>query len=158
MTAAIARRVAPLILAASIMVALATVVKGYSSTGDGFAAGVIVALGTLVHFVALGREFSVHALPAVTRAPALSAIGLVVTLGVAFVPVALGEPPLTHWPPPGAEVAKLGSVELATAFLFDLGVFALVSGTVLSALGLVASLGRGARGSGTPRASRRAGA
>jgi len=157
MTAAVARRLAPLILAASIMVALATVVKGYSSTGDGFAAGVIVALGTLVHYVALGREFSLHALPAVTRSPALASIGLVVTLGVAFVPVVLGQPPLTHWPPPGAEVAKVGSVELATAFLFDLGVFALVSGTVLSAVGLVASLGRGARVSGTPRASRRAG-
>ncbi|HEX2410950.1 MAG TPA: proton-conducting transporter membrane subunit, partial [Solirubrobacteraceae bacterium] len=47
-------------------------------------------------------------------------------VGVAFVPALFGDAPLQHVPPPGADVVTIGSLELITAVLFDVGVFALV--------------------------------
>jgi multisubunit Na+/H+ antiporter MnhB subunit len=43
-------------------------------------------------------------------------------------------PVLTHFPRPGEEVMYLGTLELHTAILFDLGVFCLVFGFIVTVM------------------------
>lgn len=126
-----------LLFAPTLMVALATLVKGYVEAGDGFAAGIIAALAFLMQFVAFGERHVRRELH--TRyAPAVAILGLALALAVTFIPVILGRPILTHWPPPDVPVIHLGRVELITAFAFDIGVFLLVVGFSVTALSLVA--------------------
>lgn len=126
-----------LLFAPTLMVAFATLVKGYAEAGDGFAAGVIAGLAFLMQYVAFGERHVRRALH--TRfAPGIGILGLAVALGVTFLPVLRGLPVLTHWPPPDASVIHLGRVELITAFVFDIGVFLLVLGFTVTGLTLVA--------------------
>ena len=104
--------------------------------GDGFAAGVIAALGILLQYLAFGRTAVHHALP-VRHAAKLAVAGLLLSLAVAFVPVLAGRAPLEHAPAPGAEVVHLGSLELLTAVAFDVGVFALVLGMAVATIDLI---------------------
>jgi multisubunit Na+/H+ antiporter MnhB subunit len=81
--------------------------------------------------------------PAVERylpirfAPRLATAGLVLTLIVAFVPVAFGRPVLTHAPSGDTSVIYLGTIELITAVAFDIGVFFLVFGFAVTSIGLI---------------------
>jgi multisubunit Na+/H+ antiporter MnhB subunit len=131
--------VARLVLAPTLLVAAAVLVKGYVDTGDGFAAGVIAALGISLQYVAFGVEETERRLP-VRHVPLLAVAGLLLALAVAFVPVAFGEPPLRHWPPADAEVIHLGTLEILSAVAFDLGVFLLVLGSVVAAIRFVGAL------------------
>ena len=130
------RYVCRLLFAPTLMVAFATLVKGYAETGDGFAAGVIAALAFVMQFVAFG-ERDVRRMLHTRYAPAIAVIGLALALVVTFVPVLMGAPILTHSPPPNAAVVHLGTVELITAFAFDVGVFLLVVGFSVTSLSLV---------------------
>jgi multicomponent Na+:H+ antiporter subunit B len=136
-TTVLTRAVARLLLAPVLMVAAAVLVKGYADVGDGFAAGVIAALGVLLQYLAFGRAAVERALP-VRRAAQLAVGGLLLALAVAFLPALGGGAPLQHAPAPGAEVVKLGSLELIGAVAFDVGVFALVLGMVVATIGLIA--------------------
>ena len=138
MTTVLARMVARLLLVPVLMVAAAILVKGYVDVGDGFAAGVIAALGVLLQYLAFGRAAVERVLP-VRHAPKLAVGGLLAALAVAFAPVLAGQPPLRHAPAPGAEVVHLGTLELLTAVAFDAGVFALVLGMVVATIHLIAS-------------------
>ena len=131
------RYVCRVLFAPTLMVAFATLVKGYAETGDGFAAGIIAALAFVMQFVAFGERHVRRDLH--TRfAPAVAILGIALALAVTFVPVLMGAPILTHSPPPDASVMHLGTVELLTAFLFDVGVFLLVVGFSVTSLSLVA--------------------
>jgi multisubunit Na+/H+ antiporter MnhB subunit len=132
------RMVSRLVLAPVLVVAVAVLVKGYADVGDGFAGGVIAALGVLLQYLAFGRVTVERALP-VRRAAALAVAGLLIALAVTFVPVAAGGAPLEHAPAPGAEVVHLGSLELITAVAFDVGVFLLVLGMAVATIHIVAS-------------------
>ena len=136
MTTVLTRGVARLLLAPVLMVAAAILIKGYVDVGDGFAAGVIAALGILLQYLAFGRAAVQQALP-VRHAAKLAVAGLLLSLMVAFVPVLAGKAPLQHAPAPGAEVIHLGSLELLTAVLFDVGVFALVLGMAVATIDLI---------------------
>jgi multisubunit Na+/H+ antiporter MnhB subunit len=136
-TTVLTRAVARLLLAPVVMVAAAFLVKGYTDVGDGFAGGVVAALGVLLQYLAFGRAAVEGALP-VRRAAQLAVGGLLLALAVAFVPVLLGGAPLQHAPPPGADVVTLGSLELISAVAFDVGVFALVLGMAVATIGLIA--------------------
>jgi multisubunit Na+/H+ antiporter MnhB subunit len=133
MTQAIAR----LLLPASLMVAAAVLVKGYADTGDGFSAAIIVSLGVLLQYVAYGRHVAAK-LPVVRHAPRLAMLGLLLALLVAFVPVLLGDPVMTHYPRAGSHARHIGSLELITPVLFDVGVFLLVLGFAVGAIDLIA--------------------
>jgi multisubunit Na+/H+ antiporter MnhB subunit len=136
-TTVLTRMVARLLLVPVLMVAAAILIKGYVDVGDGFAAGVIAALGILLQYLAFGQAAVQQALP-VRHAAKLAVAGLLLSLVVAFVPVLAGGAPLQHAPAPGAEVVHLGSLELLTAVLFDVGVFALVLGMVVATIDLIA--------------------
>jgi multisubunit Na+/H+ antiporter MnhB subunit len=134
--------VARMLLAPTLVVAVAILVKGYAGVGDGFAAGLVAALGILLQYLAFGREEVVAALP-VHWAPATALGGLGVGIALFAVPLALGGAPLEHWPPPGAEPVHVGSLELITAVAFDIGVFLLVLGSAITIIDALAAPGEG---------------
>ena len=132
--------VAPRLLAPAVMVAAAIIVKGYADVGDGFSAGVIVALAIALRYITLGAERAERSLPVLRRAPGIAAAGLLIALAVGFLPVLAGDPPFTHRPGPGADVVKIGSLELISAVVFDVGVFLLVCGALVTVVHQLARL------------------
>lgn len=137
MTTRVTQTVARLVLAPAIVIAIAVLVKGYSSVGDGFSAGMIAALAVLAVYLAFGVREADRLLPP-RLAPAGTIVGLLLVLAVTFSSVARGEPLLTHAPSPGADVVRLGTLELITAVVFDVGVFLLVFGAVVGIVRAIA--------------------
>lgn len=131
------RSVAALLVAPVAVVAVAVLVKGYTSTGDGFSAGAIAALGLVLQYVVFGKEEVLRWRPVNLLRPA-AFLALFAALLVALVPVALGDPPLTHYPAPGAGATKVGTLELITAVAFDTMIFAVVVGVTAGILGVIA--------------------
>ena len=138
MTSVLTRMVARGLLAPTLVVAAAILVKGYADVGDGFAAGVVAALGILLQFLAFGRDEVAAALP-INRAPAIALTGLAVAVAVLTVPMLLGGAPLEHWPPSGHEPIHIGSLELISAVAFDVGVFLLVLGSAVAIIDALAA-------------------
>ncbi|SNR25118.1 MnhB domain-containing protein [Blastococcus mobilis] len=136
----VAQVVARLLWGPSVVVAISLIVKGYTDVGDGFAAGVVVALGLALFYVALGASAAELALPFLRYAPRLMITGLLLCLGTGFFPLLSGEPIFSHLPEPGAHVATVGSLELFTPLLFDLGLFLLVVGVLTVLLHQLAGL------------------
>jgi multisubunit Na+/H+ antiporter MnhB subunit len=132
-TSVLTQAVVRLLVAPTFAVALAILVKGYADVGDGFAAGVVAALGVLLVYVAFGAR-ETHRLLPVRHAGTVALAGLLVALAVAFAPALWGEPPFTHYPQAGEKVVHVGTLELLTAVVFDLGVFLLVLGVVVGAI------------------------
>ncbi len=137
--------VAPRLLGPAVMVAAAIIVKGYVDVGDGFSAGVVVALAVALRYVTLGAERAERSLPVLRYAPAVAAAGLLLALAVGFFPVAMGEPPFTHYPRPGDDVVHVGTLELTTAVAFDVGVFLLVAGALVEVVHQLTRLVEGRR-------------
>ncbi|WP_270006923.1 MnhB domain-containing protein [Solirubrobacter deserti] len=134
--------VARALLAPILVVALAILVKGYANVGDGFAAGVVAALGVLLQVVVFGREAVAAALP-LRWAPAVALVGLGIGFAVFAVPALLGDAPLEHAPAPGVSPVHIGSLELITAVVFDVGVFLLVLGASVAIIDAIAAPGEG---------------
>jgi multicomponent Na+:H+ antiporter subunit B len=122
--------VARLLWGPSVVVAVSLIVKGYADVGDGFAAGVVVALAIALFYVGLGASAAERALPFLRYAPRLMTAGLLLCIGTGFFPLLFGEPIFSHLPEPGAHVLTVGSLELFTPLLFDLGLFMLVVGVL----------------------------
>jgi multisubunit Na+/H+ antiporter MnhB subunit len=137
--------VAPRLLGPAVMVAAAIIVKGYTDVGDGFSAGVIVALAVSLRYITFGPKRAELSLPVLRHAPVIAVGGLLLALAVGFYPVLGGDPPFTHDPAPGAEVIKLGTLELITAVAFDIGVFLLVCGALVTLVHQLARLVQEAR-------------
>jgi multisubunit Na+/H+ antiporter MnhB subunit len=132
--------VCPRLLGPAVMVAAAIIVKGYGDVGDGFSAGVVVALAVGLWYVTLGAERAERSLPVLRHAPAVAVGGLLFALAIGFFPVILGEPPLTHYPRAGDHVVEIGTLELTTAMAFDVGVFLLVAGALVELIHQLARL------------------
>jgi multisubunit Na+/H+ antiporter MnhB subunit len=135
--------VAPRLLGPAIMVAAAIIVKGYADVGDGFSAGVIVALAIALRYLTFGTERAELSLPILRHAPVIAVGGLLLALAVGFLPVAAGDPPFTHRPAPGVDVVKIGTLELISAVAFDIGVFLLVCGALVTVVHQLARLVEG---------------
>ncbi len=151
-TTVLTQTVARLLLVPIFMVALAILVKGYADVGDGFSAGVVAALGVLLQYVAFGYQ-AIRRLAIVRLAPYGALVGVVISLGVTFIPVMTGEPLLRHAPAAGEPVAHLGALELITPVLFDVGVFLVVFGFAVGVIGTIARIhprrGEPMRGAGS---------
>jgi multicomponent Na+:H+ antiporter subunit B len=141
--------VARLLWSPSLVVAASLIVKGYADVGDGFSAGVVVALAIALFYVALGASAAERALPFLRYAPHITVAGLLVCIGTGFFPLVFGEPIFSHLPRPGAHVVTVGSLELFTPLLFDLGLFLLVVGVLTVLLHQFAGLEGLARRSAT---------
>lgn len=131
--------VSRMLLLPTFVVAIAVLVKGYTSVGDGFSAGVIASLGVLLQYMVFKNQKVEEALPVRYAKPGVI-LGLLLVLGVTFGPLFFGQPLLTHFPPPSAEVLHFGRLEFHTAVLFDIGVFLIVLGFSVTAIRLIALL------------------
>ncbi|MFT4149385.1 MAG: proton-conducting transporter membrane subunit [Paracoccaceae bacterium] len=115
--------------------------RGHNQPGGGFVAGLIFAIGFVAHFVASGLDWAEARVR--MGGQAMIAVGLLIAGATGIGPLLGGKPFLTsgydhfHWP-------LAGEVELATAALFDLGVFFAVLGGVMLTLAAIARLTRGA--------------
>lgn len=126
----IVRVVAQLLLTPSVVVAVALIVKGYAEVGDGFSAGMVIALAIALQYVALGASSAEKALPMLRFGPVLALGGLLLALATVFFPLALGEPPVTHYPRPGQHVITVGALELFTPLEYDVAILLLVVGVM----------------------------
>ena len=123
--------VAPRLLAPAVMLAAALIVKGYTDVGEGFSAGVVVALAVSLRYVALGYRRAERTFRLGRHAHVIAALGLLIALASGFAGAAVGEPPFTHLPLAGEQVIHVGTLELTTAVGFDVGLFLLVFGSLV---------------------------
>jgi multisubunit Na+/H+ antiporter MnhB subunit len=124
--------IAPRLLGPALIVAVAMIVKGYTDVGDGFSAGVIVALAIALRYITRGPDATERSMPVLRHAPLIAAGGLLLALAVGFFPVVAGAPPFKHEPGTGEPVTTIGTLELSTAVAFDIGVFLLVTGVLVT--------------------------
>lgn len=132
--------VAKLVLVMSWAVAFAFLVKAHAEAGDGFSAGLVAGTGLVIHYLVLGRV-ETERIFVVRNAMTIAGAGLLLVLVPLVSPVVLGMPLLTHYPPGDQPPFALGTLELHTRLLIDLGVFALVFGFVVSVIRLMAPSG-----------------
>ena len=124
---------ARLLLPVTFIAAIALLVKGYHSVGDGFSAGVTAASGILLQYLAFKPD-EVRQLAPVRHSITIAIAGLLLAFSVVFVPALFGLPVLTHFPRPDETVTAWGTLEFHTAILFDIGVFGLVFGFIVTTM------------------------
>ncbi|MBE2276913.1 MAG: monovalent cation/H+ antiporter subunit A [Rhodobacteraceae bacterium] len=126
------------LLPLALVVALYIFLRGHNLPGGGFVAGLVVAIGLLLQYIASGfawvemrRRLSPHA---------LIGAGILVATATGAVAWGFGRPFLTstygH-----VILPVIGDIELASAAAFDLGVFLCVLGAVVLAIAALARLG-----------------
>jgi multisubunit Na+/H+ antiporter MnhB subunit len=117
----------PLIVMVSVYVSF----RGHNAPGGGFAGGLITGCAFVLRFLA-GGTLQVRRSD-ITRPDILIGAGLMLAVVTALTPVVLGASLLesTIWKP---QVPLIGEVKIVSSALFDLGVYFLVIGVVLSVL------------------------
>lgn len=149
------RGVVRLLLAASLVVAAAFLVKGHAGTGGGFSAALVAGSGILYGYLGLGAE-AMRRMPLVRLARPAAGAGLLLALGVGLGPTAAGLPPFTHFPADGAHPPGLGTLQLDSAFLFETAIFLVALGVIVAAVdavdrsGPLVPEGEGGGGDGGP--------
>jgi len=137
------RRAARLVLPMSLVVAVYIFWRGHNQPGGGFIAGLVVAVALVLQYMALGQqraEYLLHG-QAGRRFTRWVGIGLGIAWLTGVGAFAFGKPFLTsaHGHP---TVPLLGELPLATAALFDLGVFITVVGATLLMLSMLGAASR----------------
>ncbi len=128
--------IARLLLPLAVLVSLYLFLRGHNEPGGGFIAGLVLALALILQYVANGQPWVEQRLRTDFRA--WIGAGLLIAGGAGVGSWFFGAPFLTstyaYWTLP-----VLGAVPLASAVVFDLGVFLTVVGATMLAL---ASIGR----------------
>ncbi|PKM22059.1 MAG: monovalent cation/H+ antiporter subunit A, partial [Gammaproteobacteria bacterium HGW-Gammaproteobacteria-14] len=124
------------LLPMALLVALYILVRGHNLPGGGFIAGLVTAIALTLQYVAHSVPWMHQRVP--NNYHPLVAIGVLIAGLTGLASMLLGYPFLTstfshvHWP-------LVGEFELASAMLFDIGVYLTVVGSVLL---ILANLGR----------------
>jgi multisubunit Na+/H+ antiporter MnhB subunit len=118
------------LLPVTILFSIYLLVRGHNEPGGGFSAGIVTGLALVIQALAFGAARTRARLLRLLR-PAFW-IGLVVALAAGAIPMAAGEPFLTHHHV-GVPIAGT-AIPLSTTLLFDLGVYATVVGAVAAML------------------------
>jgi len=137
----LARPLLPLALLVSVYLFL----RGHNAPGGGFIAGLVTGTAILLQYVAYGSDWARERLP--WNYSTAIALGLLLATATGLASWAFGAPFLTstfgyvHWP-------VVGEFELASAMMFDLGIYVVVVGVVMVIVGRLGALsGPAARGS-----------
>lgn len=117
-------RIVSLFLYVMVGFALFLLFRGHNRPGGGFIAGIIAAAGFLLYGIVFGSEKVLEKIKINPRY--IMGTGLLIALLAALIPMMLGKPPLTGvW-------TSLAGIALGTPLLFDIGVFVLVVGMIVS--------------------------
>ncbi len=127
MLVAASRIILPLTLTVGIYLFL----RGHNQPGGGFIAALVVAIAFLVQYLAAGFDWSDKRLPFGEHQ--LIGWGVLAAMATGLGAVLLGAPFLTSWFD-YFSLPLIGKFELASAMLFDTGVFLTVLGAVILAL------------------------
>jgi multicomponent K+:H+ antiporter subunit A len=122
---AVPRVVMEWLFPAIVVFALYLLIRGHDLPGGGFAAGVTMSIALILQYMASGTR-SVESRLRV-RPLIWIGTGLLVSLGTGLAAVFAGHPFLTTWFS-YADLPIIGDMPLASALLFDLGVFLIVIG------------------------------
>ncbi|MGB4874046.1 MAG: hydrogen gas-evolving membrane-bound hydrogenase subunit E, partial [Candidatus Competibacter sp.] len=120
-----------LLLPLALLMAAFIFLRGHNLPGGGFIAGLITAAALIVQYLANGVAWSQERLP--WEMPLFIGLGLSASAAAGLGSLLFGYPFLTstfghfHWP-------LIGDFELASAMVFDLGVYLVVVGATLSIL------------------------
>ncbi|QDH33615.1 monovalent cation/H+ antiporter subunit A [Porphyrobacter sp. YT40] len=120
-----------IILPLTLTVAIFLFLRGHNQPGGGFIAALVVAVAFLVQYLAAGFDWSDERLPFGEHQ--LIGWGVLVAMATGLGAMALGSPFLTSWFD-YFSLPLIGKFELASAMLFDTGVFLTVLGAVMLAL------------------------
>jgi multicomponent K+:H+ antiporter subunit A len=129
--------VIPLLLPMTLLFGAYILLRGHNAPGGGFIAGLIIASAVMMSFIAQGQPPARRQLSA--KAHGAMAFGLLLALGTGLVAIALGYPFLTsafthlHLP-------LIGDLEVASAMMFDFGVFFVVLGAAVLMLSQIAEI------------------
>jgi multicomponent K+:H+ antiporter subunit A len=119
------------LLPLALMVSVFIFLRGHNLPGGGFVAGLVTGVALILQYLASGIAFASARLP--QRLPLFLAAGLAAAAGIGTAAWAFGFPFLTsahgH-----VTLPLLGDVELASAMIFDLGVYLVVVSVVLMVL------------------------
>ena len=118
---------------AFVVFALYLLIRGHDLPGGGFAAGITMSIALVLQYMAAGARSVEERLR--VRPVAWMGVGLLLALATGLGAALFGSPFLTSWFR-YADVPLIGQIPLATALLFDIGVFVLVIGA--TALMLIA--------------------
>ncbi|HQS01622.1 MAG: monovalent cation/H+ antiporter subunit A [Halothiobacillus sp. 24-54-40] len=114
-----------LLLPMTLLFGAYILLRGHNAPGGGFIAGLIVASAAMMQLISHGQPHDGQALS--TKAHGAIALGLLLALGTGLASIVLGYPFLTstftH-----VNLPLIGEVEVASAMMFDLGVFFVVMG------------------------------
>ncbi len=120
-----------IVLPLTLTVAIFLFLRGHNQPGGGFIAALVVAVAFLVQYLAAGFDWSDERLPFGEHQ--LIGWGVLVAMATGLGAMALGSPFLTSWFD-YFSLPLIGEFELASAMLFDTGVFLTVLGAVMLAL------------------------
>ncbi len=115
---------------------------GHNAPGGGFIAGLISAAAIILLYLTFGSQWLHTTLTFDFKY--LVAIGLSISLACGLAAVLLGKPFLTHTFTV-LSISVLGEIELATATIFDLGVYCVVSGGCVVAITAIGESDRAKR-------------
>jgi multisubunit Na+/H+ antiporter MnhB subunit len=122
----ILRTVARLAVPLTVWVSVVIFMQGHNLPGGGFIAGVMAAAAGAMHLLAFGPELA-------GRIPwwKVSVCGLLISVTTGTVPFLLGRPYMQHtvW---HLALPVIGDYELPSATFFDLGVYLIVLGTIMT--------------------------
>ncbi len=118
----VARCAVPLTFWVSVVIFL----QGHNLPGGGFIAGVMAGAAGAMHLLAFGPARAAR-----VRWWKVSVIGLLISVTTGTVPFLLGRPYMQHaiW---HVDLPLTGQYELPTATFFDLGVYLIVLGTLMT--------------------------
>lgn len=123
--------VAQIILPIALLVSFYIFLRGHNQPGGGFIAGLITAIALLLQYIARGYEWTSQRLK--VSFPFISVLGLAIAVCTGLGSWLYGYPFLTssfgYF-----DIPLIGKIELATAMLFDLGVYLAVVGATLMIL------------------------
>ena len=146
MTTVIARTITRLVVPIIAVTAIALLLQGHNLPGGGFIAAVLATTAFVLVYVVYSLEYlrtvlgigaeSEFAHAPIARYQVVLAVGLALAVGSGLVPILFGEPFLAqtftyvHLP-------LYGEVELASALVFDAGIYFVVVGGLLTVFSVV---------------------
>jgi multicomponent K+:H+ antiporter subunit A len=139
-----------IILPLTLLVGIYLFLRGHNQPGGGFIAALVVAAAFLVQYLAAGFDWSDERKPFGEHN--LIGWGVLVAMGCGLGAMALGSPFLTSWFD-YFSLPLIGKFELASAMLFDTGVFLTVLGAVMLALAQLSHIAQAAARAATESGS-----